>query len=292
VETFVTGLDDDWVASLKTIAIDVVVGAGIGALVGGPSGLLLGAVLAVLADQLLVEKNLGLPGLITEAKKEVKIYQAATSVAALPPPADAAAATPQAPAAPEVFSLNELATANGDFQRLLLHIEANKIYYLNKIWAGEIPEVRLARFRIKGIDRYIDNELLGFVGDKAAYPLRLDSLPEALADYLRDKVVKFDPNKKERLNGVNTDPVQERGIDSAALPTNGVYMESMVGSCEALEPFLLDHRKLDVADKQAEVDRKVEEAKQAAKETERYELRLKQKPPLLEFPQPPPPEEK
>jgi hypothetical protein len=133
---------------------------------------------------------------------------------------------------------------------------------------------------------------LGFVGDKAAYSLRLDSLPEALADYLRDKVVKFDPNKKERLNGVNTDPVQERGIDSAALPTNGVYMESMVGSCEALEPFLLDHRKLDVADKQAEVDRKVEEAKQAAKETERYELRLKQKPPLLEFPQPPPPEEK
>src|SRR5262249_28836948 len=206
-----------------------------------------GAVLAVLADQLLIEKNLGLPNLVTEAKKEVKVYQAATSVAAVPPTADAAAAAPAAaPAEPEVFSLNELATANGDFQRLLLHIEANRVYYLNKIWAGEIPEVRLARFRLKGIDRYIDSELLGFVGDKAAYPLRLDTLPQGLADYLRDKVMKFDPDKKERLNGVSTDPIEEKGIDSATLPTNGVYMEAMVGNCEALEPFLLDHRKLDV----------------------------------------------
>jgi hypothetical protein len=222
---------------------------------------------------------------VTEAKKEVKIYQQATSIAAIPPATDPAA-TPQAPPAPEVFNLNELATANADFQRLLLHIEANRIYYLNKIWAGEIPEVRLARFRVKRIDRYVDNELLGFVGDKAAYPLRLDALPRGLADYLRDKVLKFDPDKKERLNGVNTEPLLEKNIDSATLPTNGVYMEAMVGNCEALEPFLLDHRKLDVLDKQAEVDRKTEEARQAKKETERYDLRLKQSPPLLEFPQP------
>jgi hypothetical protein len=287
IESFVSGLDDDWVSSLKTVAIDAIVGAGVGTLVLGPGGLVLGAVLAVFADQLLIEKNLGLPALITEAKKEVKIYQQATSIAAIPPTTDGATVTaPQAPAAPEVFSLTELATANGDFQRLLLHIEANKIYYLNKIWAGEIPEARLARFRLKGIDRYIDNQLLGFVGDKAAYPLRLDALPAGLANYLLQKVTKFQPDKKETLNGVPTEPLQDRDIESATIPTNGVYMEAMIGNCEALEPFLLDHRKLDVLDKQAEVDRKAEEAKQAAKETERYDLRLKQNPPLLEFPQP------
>jgi len=287
VESFVTGLDDDWVSSLKSVAIDAIVGAGVGTLVLGPGGLVLGAVLAIFADQLLIEKNLGLPGLVSEAKKEVKIYQQATSIAALPPVTDeAAAATPQAPAAPEVFSLSDLATASADFQRLLLHIEANKIYYINKIWAGEIPEVRLARFRVKGIDRYIDNQLLGFVGDKAAYPLRFEALPLGLANYLLKNVTKFKPDKTEILNGVKTEPLQDGNIDCATVPTNGVYMEAMVGNCEALEPFLLDHRKLDVQDKQAEVDRKVEEAKQAAKETERYDLRLKQNPPLLDFPQP------
>jgi hypothetical protein len=286
-ESFVSGLDDDWVSSLKTVAIDAIVGAGVGTLVLGPGGMVVGAVLAIFADQLLIEKNLGLPGLITEAKKEVKIYQQATSIAAIPPATDGTTATtPQGPAAPEVFSLNDLATANADFQRLLLHIEANRVYYLNKIWAGEIPEVRLARFRLKGIDRYVENQLLGFVGDKAAYPLRFEALPLGLANYLLQKVMKFQPDKKENLNGVTTEPLRDRDIDCATVPTNGVYMEAMIGNCEALEPFLLDHRKLDVLDKQAEVDRKAEEAKQAAKETERYDLRLKQNPPLLDFPQP------
>src|SRR5215204_6578207 len=155
----------------RALHVDAIIAAGVGTLMLGPAGLVLGAVLVIFADQLLIEKNLGLPGLVSEAKKEVKIYQQATSVAALPL---ATGETPQAPAVPEVFSLSELATASADFQKLLLHIEANKIYYTNKIWAGEIPEVRLARFRIKGIDRYIENELLGFVGDKAAYPLRLE----------------------------------------------------------------------------------------------------------------------
>ena len=113
-------------------------------------------------------------------------------------------------------------------------------------------------------------------------------MPQGLVDYLLQKVTNFDPGKEETLGGVKTEPVKEKEIDVATVPTNGVFMEAMVGQCEGLEPFLLDHRILDVKDKQAEVDRKVEEAKQAAKETERYELRLKQTPPLLDFPQPVP----
>ena len=159
VAAFVTGLDDDWVSSLKAVAIDAIIGAGVGTLMLGPPGLILGPVLAIFADQLLVEKNLGLPGLVSGAKAEVKIYQQTTSVAALPPPAEG---TPGPSGAPEVFSLSELATASADFQRLLLHLEANRVYYANKIWAGELPEVRLARFRIKGIDRFVHNEPSGF----------------------------------------------------------------------------------------------------------------------------------
>jgi len=283
VETFVIGLDDDWLSQLKTIAVDAAIGAGIATLLAGPEALLLGAVLAVLADLLLAEKDLGLPGLVTEAKKEVKLYQQQTSLAAPPPaPSDASAATAP-PAEPEVFTLEELATANADFQRLALHLEANKVYYLNKIWGAEVPEVRLERFRLKGIDRFVDNELLGFVGNKAAYPLRLQALPPALQTYLSNQVIGQDPNKKKPPL-----PFDDVQIQSVALPTNGVYMESMVGNCEALEPFLLRHRVLDVRDKRADVKLKIEQARQAAKETERYALRLEQQPPLLEFPQPVP----
>jgi hypothetical protein len=71
-----------------------------------------------------------------------------------------------------------------------------------------------------------------------------------------------------------------------SIPTAGVYMESLLGKCEALEPFLLDHRNLDLRGKEAEVLKKEEEAKQALAETERYNSRLKQNPPMLDFPQP------
>jgi hypothetical protein len=275
VESFVTGLDDDWVSSLKSVAADIVLGAIIASLFG-PQAAIAGAILAVVADFVL-EKNLGLPSLITEAKREVKIYQGVTSVGAPPlPAADTAATVPQAPAAPEVFSLNELATANADFQRLLLHIEVNKVYYINKIWAEEIPEVRMARFRLKGIDRYLDNQLLGFVGEKAAYPLRLEALPGGLTKYLRENVT-------ETLEGIDTETDGE--IDySATVPTNGVYMEAMLGNCDALEPYMQDRRDIDLQTRKAAAIRSEAEAAQQVEEVNRLQARLAHVPPLLDSP--------
>jgi len=222
-----------------------------------------------------LSKDLGLPSLITEAKREIKVYQGLTSAGAPPPLAgDAAAQPPAAAAAPEVFSIGDLASANAAFQQLVLHIEANKVYYLNQIWAAEIPEVRLARFRLKGIDRYIDNQFLGFVGDKAAYPLRMEALPKGLATYLQETVLGILPDKK-KTKKEDTAPGDKREGEYITVPTNGVYMESMLGSCDALDPFILKHRELDVLRATAEVRQAEAIADQAIEEVNRLRGRIK-----------------
>jgi hypothetical protein len=282
VEAFVTGLDDDWVSALKGVAADAVFGAIVASLFG-PEFALLGAVTAVVADWVL-SKDLGLPSLITAAKQEIKIYQGITSAGAPPPPTgDAAAQLPPAPVPPELFSLSDLAAANAAFQQLVLHIEANKVYYINQIWAAELAEVRLTRFRLKGIDRYIDNQLLGFVGDKAAYPLRMEALPAGLVTYLEKTVLLIPSQVEKRKKEAKKPAIEERSID-VNVPTSGVYMESMLGTCDALEPYMQDRRALDLRTRAAAGLRSEAEAAQQVEEVKRLQARLAQTPPLLSSP--------
>jgi hypothetical protein len=282
IETFTTGLDDEWLTSLKMVGIDVLAGAILGVL-AGPSGLIVGAVVGPLLGQLLIDKNLGLPSLIDQAKKEVKEYQLMNSAAATAAlPIDPAAGTVSTP--PQVLTINELALAHADFERLILHLEANRIYYTNKIWMGEDPDTRFARIRLQGLENYVENDILGFVGNKAAFSLKLGSLPTSYQDYLKKKIL-----EPAKAIPVTTPPTTSNIVEEkimVSIPTAGVYMESLLGKCEALEPFLLDHRNLDLRGKEAEVLKKEEEAKQALAETERYNSRLKQNPPMLDFPQP------
>ncbi|MGH9427371.1 MAG: hypothetical protein ACRD2L_13845 [Terriglobia bacterium] len=56
--------------------------------------------------------------------------------------------------------------------------------------------------------------------------------------------------------------------------------------CSTCEEFIESHRELDLAQKSAEVETAQQRAAQEKLETERYELRLKQTPPVLDDPDP------
>ena len=114
--------------------------AGVGTLMLGPPGLDSRPGVGDLCRSAARRKKLGIAWPGQRGKSGGQDLSATTSVAALPPPAEG---TPGPSGAPEVFSLSELATASADFQRLLLHLEANRVYYANKIWAGNCPKCGL-----------------------------------------------------------------------------------------------------------------------------------------------------
>jgi hypothetical protein len=148
------------------------------------------------------------------------------------------------------MSLADLAAANAEFQKLALHIEANKVYYTNRVWLAEDPDARLERLRIQGIAKYVRNELVGFVGSRAIYPLRLDSLPASTRTQLRTQILAVEPFTDDQDG--KAVGVQESDV---SLPTKGLVMEVVPGRCEALEPYLQSVRELDLAKAKAEVDR-------------------------------------
>jgi hypothetical protein len=234
LEKFTMGLDDEWLTNVKMVTLDVVAGIILGALTGpfAAAGMLLTPIL----NQLLLERNEGLPALIENCKKEVKKYQNLTS-ATIPVMAN----DETLPVIPEqVFGLTDLAKAHASFEKLVLHLEANKTYYMNKLWLSEDSDTRFERLRLLNISKFVENQILGFVGNKAAFPLKLSSLPLEYQTYISKKVIDF------KLDSAQNS-IYSSSIDNLTVPTNAVYMESMLGRCEALEPNLIERLELEKA---------------------------------------------
>ncbi len=284
---FLAGMDDEWLTSLKMIAVNLV-SIQLASLLA-PFFIFLVPVFFELA---LVDNNSGLPSLIEKAKKELKNYEVATSAkTSLPANDSSQTPVPAQPQPPQLYTLQEIAEANGEFEKLALHIEANKTYYLNKIWFFEDSNARLERLKIKGLLNFVENRLLGFVGNKSVFPLRFESLSDYTQQVLTKQLASFNPDKSgdaksKKGDGSGVSKIVPK-VETVSLPTNGVYMDSILGKCDSLEEYLINHRLLDLREKEAEVKTKEEEAKQAEKETLRYDLRLNQNPPVLDFPQPP-----
>lgn len=232
VEKFVNGLDDEWLSSLKLVAVDIVAGLILGMLVG-PQAALAAAAIAPLMGQLLVDKSEGLPSLIGKCKTEVSNYQKLNSVVSVA--ADLEDSSSKFPEQ-DIFTLNELAAAYAEFEKLVLHIEVNKAYYTNRIWQLEDSEVRYSRLKLQGLDKFIENKILGFVGHKAAFELKLDNLPKDYQEYIETNVL----NPKQSANS------KDLFTNNLTLPTSGVYMESLLGKCEALEPMVMQRIELEL----------------------------------------------
>lgn len=174
-------------------------------------------------------------------------------------------------AAPE-YTVKEIVEAQVAEGQLLAHIRANESYYRQAIWSRLDPNDRLVYLsKLGNLMRYVDNEVLGFVGDKAVLPFRLETNAD-LAKWFAKYVA------------TNKDLTDETSQETVTLPTRGVVMDSRLGQCDACEDFIADHRKLDLAQKQAEVDAAKQRAAQEELETKRYEERLAKE--LLDDPDP------
>jgi hypothetical protein len=258
---FTAGLDDEWLTTIKMLAASVV--AANLALTIIPAFAWLSPVLLELA---LLDNNLGLPSLIDKAKQLVRAYEA--TLQPPPPPAGTGdTAQTKAFAPPQLFTLQELALADAEFKKLQLHLEANRVFYLNSLFAQLDVNVRYETLKVLGIHNIVENRLLGFVGSRAVFPLRLATLETEAQQYLRDILIKDLPE----LLKANVAVTNEEDV---VLPTNGLHMEAVVGSCDALEPFLLQSRLIEQQAASARANLAKASAKQVAIENDRRQKRL------------------
>jgi hypothetical protein len=138
------------------------------------------------------------------------------------------------------------------------------------IWNSLRPSDRYAYLSALGsLTRYVQNDVLGYVGDKAALPFRTDVEPDVAA-WFKGNILGNGGLREA------SDPVP------VTLPTPGVTLETRLGQCDATEDYVTRHRALDLQQKAAEVRASEERAKQSEQETERYKQRLDQK--LLDDP--------
>jgi hypothetical protein len=269
----VDGLDDGWVYAVKSVTFDIVVGMVV-ALLTVQAAEVLGPILIGLATG----SDKGLPEMIDKARRQLRQVeqvqeQATVADVAAPSETDAAAEAPTGPPpVPQVFSLQDLAQANADFAALQLHLEKHKIFYQNEIWRVEDFNSRHERLKLMQLSRFVENRLLGFVGSKAIYPLRLSALSPDVAKTLQEKYANF---REQDIKSFQSD---------VTLPTAGMHMESLLGQCEALEPYMQERRAVDLQARKAAAASAEAAALQQAEELKRLQLRLAQTPPQLDSP--------
>lgn len=275
LELFLTGMDDEWLTAVKMIAINLVA-VQLSTTLFIPFPLLA----PLFLELALISNDEGLPKMIDKAKAELKNFEMAQSASAgaqLAEGTDSASMStaPVPPSPPQLFSLEELALANAEFEKLVLHLEVNKSYYINKMLLFEDSNQRYERLKIKGIVNHVENRILGFVGNKTVFPLRLETLDETTVRRLKKELAAFDPKKDESIHGVDA-PKVEPTEESISLPTAGVHVESMLGKCDALEQYLLDRRVIEQQMAQAQTDMAVEKVNQLKQENARLAERIRQ----------------
>lgn len=242
------GVDDEWLTTLKLVAANLVA-IQLASLLLIPFPLLA----PVFLELAIVDNNAGLPSLLGKAKQELKTYEVSASVQLPTATVQDVHEIPSKPAPPQLFSLHDLALAHAEFIKLQLHIEANKTYYLNAIWKREDSNSRYERLRLKGLHSYVENHLLGFIGNKAVFPLREAALGEFVAGQLQKQLVDFDPAGTDVVEGKEYPPIHAAESE-VWLPTPALYMETIAGRCESLEPYLLERREIEKQLAQAQAD--------------------------------------
>lgn len=148
---------------------------------------------------------------------------------------------------------------------LLVHLENNRSHYLEAIWASFQPtdRARLLAVVFGKLGDEVEPELLGFHEDKVAVPFRTDRYP-GLKEHLEEAIA--------AAQGAGSEDARD-----VVLPTAGLHLQTRLGECDALEPFLTGHREQDLAAKKLQV-------RHDELENERLEARLNAQPAQLEDP--------
>lgn len=239
----VQSLDDDWLMAVKSVGTGALIAAVSNALLAFmPGNLLLGPIVIPYTMKLLVAPDdMGLSKLISQARLEHRqfgAYQTAKELGAtrqaIP---DSGATTPVVPAPPRVYTDQELADANAALSRLQLHLDANRVHYTNVYYRREDPALRLDRLRSIGVADFVENRILGFAGTKAIYPLRVSSLSKKTGDELKNLIPDYASLDVEAPFSIQ-------------IPTSGIVTETLQGECEALEPYLVRLRELELEERE------------------------------------------
>ena len=181
------------------------------------------------------------------------------------------AATDPAQAQALMQDLESRATAQVTFDQLKCHIEANLSHYSQAVWAQEDPDQRAARLSAyPGILDVVDNELLGFMGNRGAYPIHDLTAVEPWID--------FAPILKQAQSDVDNQQVKLRLL---TLPAPGTVLQAVVSECYGCEEYIAESRSADLRMQAAK-------ARQEELEAKRREERLAAQPPDLSDPNRPP----
>lgn len=273
-------LDDDIMFGIKTVVLPYVYAAMISATKYTAFTV---PITSYLIKTIILPDDLGLPQLLTKARKEVSAQEAMQMVNTMTdetaPPAtapepitsDTLASIP-VETTPRVYPVNELAEAHADFKKLQLHLEQNRNYYTNEVWKLEDPDIRFFRLSQMGVARFVENRLLGFAGTKAMYPLSLEALPEEFV------------SKLKTMYSPAGDAAIKETTEEIVLPTVGVHLEAVVGQCDAIEPYLVERREIDKLSRAAQASLLEQQVQIEQQEVNRLELRLSQNPPILDYP--------
>jgi hypothetical protein len=193
---------------------------------------------------------------------------------------EAAAASPtfSAPEAP--FSPLELAEAEVEFERLRCHLRGNRYHYFHLIWNTRSTGETWRKV-FPGLDCLLERTPIGFVDNKAAYPVQQ---PELLRRWF--------PSDKDDNTSLQdyVDALLKRFADLApslttvTLPTLGTVAEVALGQCEGCEEYIVSSRRIDLKQQQVKVDLDMAKARTENAEAERREMRLAATPPDLDDP--------
>jgi hypothetical protein len=233
---------------------------------GLPAGLgdaLLGwGLLDLLAD------DAGLSNAVQAARE--KLDRLLQPLPPVPPPTDNAQA-----ATSDRASMIDVAQAEVNFDQLKCHIENNWAHYLQAIWLSEHPNQRFVRLQSYGsVAAIIRNELLGFYGHKAAYPIVDLDATSALVDANGKQLI----NLTSIISAIRTDIQAEKPTPQlVSLPTPGAVLEAAIGECDACEDFIQKTRALDLRTQEAK-------AREEEAEAARFEARQAKAQPDLDDP--------
>lgn len=154
-------------------------------------------------------------------------------------------------------SVETVAEAQVELERLRCHLEENWLHYSQAVWQRENHGQRLMRLHQEHgpIAATIENELLGFYADRSGYPLRhLDAVTDVdLSEVLGEA--------EEEIRSAEQPPVL------ISMPTPGIVLEASLGACNACEDFIRSSRTLDLRTQEAQ-------AQQAEAEADRRAARL------------------
>ena len=163
------------------------------------------------------------------------------------------------------FSRMELAKVEVDFRQLKCHIEENRPHYDQAIWQRMHPDLRFQDLQeyYPAIAAIVRNEILGFVGDKAAYPVadfeEVDKWAKQVLDVSLTDLI--DDIKKKYEEDYTPEP------QLVTQSTQGAVLEAVVGQCDACEGFIQKSRLIDLRMQEAK-------AKQEESEANRFEKKV------------------